>query len=213
VVVEDDFEFGIYDVDSLETQHSATGRWLQRWCPGIGAVDVDGYFLIPEGGLVDPYQLALDALASVADRSTGDQDKPIRERSPVRPGADLALARPNLVAVLRGDRERRSSLVHREGHTGGDDLESRRRWQRHLPWTRARRGVRAPGDASDCTYTYRTSSAGQSDGTFTLQATVTLEVTWTSNVTGGGTLPAISRSSTLAVEVGEIQAIGTRGGR
>ena len=65
-MIEDDFEFGIYDVDSLETQHSATGRWLQRWCPGIGAVDVDGYFLIPEGGLVDPYQLALDALASVA---------------------------------------------------------------------------------------------------------------------------------------------------
>ena len=42
---------------------------------------------------------------------------------------------------------------------------------------------------------------------------MTLEVTWTSNVTGGGTQPAISRTSTLAVDVGEIQAIGTRGGR
>ena len=65
VVIEDDFEFAIYDVDSLETQHSATGRWLERWCPGIGAVDVNGFFVVPEGGLVDPYQLALDALASV----------------------------------------------------------------------------------------------------------------------------------------------------
>ena len=65
VVIEDDFEFAIYDVDSLQTQHSATGRWLERWCPGVGAVDVNGFFVVPEGGLVDPYQLALDALASV----------------------------------------------------------------------------------------------------------------------------------------------------
>ena len=67
--------------------------------------------------------------------------------------------------------------------------------------------------ASSCTHTYRSSSATRPGGTFNLEATVTLEVSWTSNAAGGGALPAITRSSTLDVEVGEIQAIGTRGGR
>ena len=49
-------------------------------------------------------------------------------------------------------------------------------------------------------------------GTFDLSATVRLEVTWTSNAPFGGTLPAIARTSSIDVEVGEIQAIGTRGG-
>ena len=75
------------------------------------------------------------------------------------------------------------------------------------PW---RRGLSE--DASSCTHTYRSSSASRPGGTFSLEATVTLEVSWTSNAAAGGTLPAITRSSTLAVEVGEIQAIGTRGG-
>jgi hypothetical protein len=70
-----------------------------------------------------------------------------------------------------------------------------------------------PEDASDCTYTYRTSSAGSPDGAFRLEATVTLDVSWFSNAPGGGTLPAITRTSMLEVEVGEIQAIGTRAGR
>jgi hypothetical protein len=65
VSVEDDFTFGVYDVDTLETQHSATGRWLYYWCDGSGTTEVGGNFLIPEGGLVDPRPLALDALDSV----------------------------------------------------------------------------------------------------------------------------------------------------
>ncbi len=66
-------------------------------------------------------------------------------------------------------------------------------------------------DASNCTHTYRRSSASADGGTFDLSATVRLEITWTSNAPFGGTLPAITRTSTLDVEVGEIQAIGTRG--
>ena len=45
-------------------RRSATGRWLGRWCDGDGGLF--GYFLRPEGGLVDPHQLALDTLASVS---------------------------------------------------------------------------------------------------------------------------------------------------
>jgi hypothetical protein len=37
-----------------------------------------------------------------------------------------------------------------------------------------------------------------------------MEVTWSSNTGQGGTLPAISRSSTQPVTVSEIQAVGTR---
>ena len=43
------------------------------------------------------------------------------------------------------------------------------------------------------------------------QTTVTLEVSWTSNIGSGSTLEPISRTASQAVEVGEIQAIGTGG--
>jgi hypothetical protein len=70
----------------------------------------------------------------------------------------------------------------------------------------------AAEDATDCSHVYRTSSAASSGGTFQITATVRLEVSWTSNAPFGGTLPAIDESSSLDVAVGEIQAIGTRGG-
>jgi hypothetical protein len=213
VVIEDDFEFGIYDVDSLETQHSATGRWLQRWCPGIGAVDVDGYFLIPEGGLVDPYQLALDALASVgiappAIRTSPSENGRLYVQVPTWLWLDRTWWQSYEATANAG---RVWSTVKATPVATTWNLGDGGRVSCRGPGTAWRAGL--PEDASDCTHTYRTSSAGQSDGTFTLQATVTLEVTWTSNVTGGGTLPAISRTSTLEVDVGEIQAIGTGGGR
>ncbi|HTN99557.1 MAG TPA: hypothetical protein VL068_02680, partial [Microthrixaceae bacterium] len=65
VVVEDDFKFNVYDVDSAQPQHSATGRWLEYVCPGVGAVEVNGFYAVPEGGVVDPRELAVGALASV----------------------------------------------------------------------------------------------------------------------------------------------------
>jgi hypothetical protein len=213
VVIEDDFEFGIYDVDSLETQHSATGRWLERWCPGIGAVDVNGYFLIPEGGLVDPYQLALDALASVgiappAIRTSPSENGRLYVQVPTWLWLDRSWwqsyeATANAGRVWSTVKATPVATTWQLGDGGSVSCRG--------PGTAWRAGL--PEDSSDCTHTYRTSSAGEPDGRFMLQATVTLEVTWTSNATGGGTLPAISRASTLEVDVGEIQAIGTGGGR
>jgi hypothetical protein len=68
VLVDDDFLFGIYEtavngVDFVRL-HSQTGRWLQYVCPPRGAIEIGGRVLIPEGGLVDPQQIAVDALAS-----------------------------------------------------------------------------------------------------------------------------------------------------
>ena len=44
VMVEDDFEFAVYGSETGTPQHSATGRWLEYRCPGLGAVEVNGLF-------------------------------------------------------------------------------------------------------------------------------------------------------------------------
>ncbi|HEY9563256.1 MAG TPA: hypothetical protein VIR30_05740 [Nocardioides sp.] len=212
MVIEDDFAFHVYDVDTLQSQHSATGRWLEYWCDGHGAASVDGYFLIPEGGMVDPRALAQDALASAQIAS------PTIRTSPSENGR-LYVHVPTWL-WLEGD------WWH--GYTA--TATAGRVWSTvtaqpvSVSWTLGdgnRVVCAGPGKAwtpaadeagSDCTHTYRTSSAGSDGGTFEMSATVRLEVTWTSNAPFGGTLPAIERTSTIDVEVGEIQAIGTRGG-
>ncbi len=210
VVIEDDFQFAVYEVDYTR-QYSATGRWLERWCTGIGAVDVGGYFLIPEGGLVDPYQLALDALASVqiappAIRTSPSENGRLYVQVPTWLWLDSTWWQTYEATANTG---RVWSTVRARPVATTWELGDGRSVSCRGPGTPWRRGLSE--DASSCTHTYRSSSASRPGGTFSLEATVTLEVSWTSNVTGGGTLPAITRSSTLAVEVGEIQAIGTRG--
>lgn len=212
VIIEDDFVQGMYSVDTLETQHSATGRWLQYWCDGYGVTDVNGFYATPEGGLVDPEALAQEALASAAIappaiRTSPSEHGKLFVQVPTWLWLDRAwwhsytatastgrvwstvTARPVSVSWKLGD----GTTVSCTG--AGTE------------WTAG-----APEDGSDCRHTYRRSSAESRGGTFAMVATVRLEVTWTSNAPFGGTLPAISRTSSLDVEVGEIQAIGTRGG-
>lgn len=212
VLVDDDFEFGIYEVD-LTRLHSKTGRWLQYVCPPQGAIAVDGRFLIPEGGLVDPEQLAVDALASVSiQRPTMRTSPSANGRLYVQVPTWLWLERAwwqPYEATARAGRV--WSTVRATPVATTWNLGDGRSVTCRGPGTEWRPGL--PEDASSCTYTYRNSSAGSSGGRFKLDATVTFEVAWSSNVSGGGTLPAITRTSSLDVEVGEIQAIGTRGGR
>lgn len=121
VLVGDDFEFGIYEVD-LTRLHSKTGRWLQYVCPPQGAIAVDGRFLIPEGGLVDPEQLAVDALASVSIQP------PTMRTSPSANGR-LYVQVPTWLWLERAwwqpyeATARRSRVVHGASHTGRDDVE------------------------------------------------------------------------------------------
>ncbi len=78
-----------------------------------------------------------------------------------------------------------------------------------------------PPDAqsTDCSYTYRTSSAGQpssdgdpNDDAFTVTATITWTVSWTSTgSTGGGVLPPLQTSSTIPIRVEQVESIGTAG--
>lgn len=66
---------------------------------------------------------------------------------------------------------------------------------------------------SNCTYVYRLGSAGQPDHSFKVTATVTWHATWqASGVAGGGDLGTITRSSSIGLPVGEVQALNTSAG-
>jgi hypothetical protein len=73
----------------------------------------------------------------------------------------------------------------------------------------------APEDQqSECTYTYRRSSAGHPGGAFTMRVTTTWGVTWTvSGAPGGGSLGTAQRTTTSAVRVAEIQAVNEQATR
>ena len=210
VAIEDDFYFELYS-DTGTAQHSATGRWLEKVCEGLGIVEVNGSNLIPEGGLVDLAALAQSALSSVAISGPGVRTSPdVANRLVVRVPTWLWLDAAwwhDYTAIASAGRvtttvtARPASATWSLGDGGAITCSG--------PGVAWRVGL--PEDATSCSHTYTTSSAGQPGGTFGLTATVRLEVTWTSNIGAGGTLPAITRSSARAVEVGEIQAVGTGG--
>jgi hypothetical protein len=62
--------------------------------------------------------------------------------------------------------------------------------------------------STDCSYTYRQSSARAAGETFAVTATVVWEVSWTvTGATGGGSLGTAPRSQTVRLPVKEIQAV------
>lgn len=209
VIIEDDFEAAIYSLDTLEMQHSATGRWLQYWCEGIGAVDVNGYYIIPEGGLVDPAALAQEALESVEIappeiRTSPSEDGQLYVQLPTWLWIDAGWWHSYTATARTGRvwstvKARPVSVSWTTGDGGAVPCHGP-----GTPWSPSASEV-----DSDCTHTYRHPSAA--DGSYSLSAAVTFEVAWTSNIAEGGTLETISRTSTVDVEVGEIQAIGTGG--
>jgi hypothetical protein len=69
---------------------------------------------------------------------------------------------------------------------------------------------------TSCSYTYQRSSYGEpsgdgdpNDGAFPVTATVTWRVTWTAvGAPGGGSLPSLHTSSTVAVRVEQVESVG-----
>lgn len=62
--------------------------------------------------------------------------------------------------------------------------------------------------SSDCSYTYRKSSARAEGGAYTVTATVVWEVSWTvTGAAGGGSLGTAPRSQSIRLPVKEIQAV------
>ena len=209
VVIEDDFVFSVYDSEGGVPQHSATGRWLRKVCDGA-PVAVGGLFLIPEGGIVDPEALAQEAVASIGIAAPSIRTSPeAADRLYVRVPTWLwvdggwwhsyqATASAGRVTATVTAQPVATTWVTGDGDSivcAGPGVP----WQPHLDES-----------DTDCAHTYTVSSAGAPEGTFNLQASVRLEITWTSNISAGGTLPAITRTSSRTVDVGEIQAIGTR---
>lgn len=213
VVVGDDLIMVVLSEVGSGREHSRTGRWLQYVCPGYGPVEVNGRFLVPEGGLVDPRQVALDALASVSIPSPAINTSPsaagrlfVQVPTWLWLGGDWWRPYTATASAGRVTATVRAVPVATTWSTGdGGSVSCRGPGQAWAP------GV--DESASDCSHTYRRSSAAAAAGRFTLSSTVTFEITWTSNVGAGGTLPAITRTSNVSVDVGEIQAIGTKGGR
>jgi len=210
VVIADDFRHHVYAIDGT-VQYSESGRWLQKVCPGLGPVEVGGRFVVPEGGLVDVQALSQQARASIGIsgpviRTSPEANGRLYVRVPTwlwiddawwhTYSATASAGRVNATAVATPVS---TSWAFGDGgliSCSGPGIE----WRAGLP-----------GGATDCSHTFTTSSAGRPGGTFSLSATVTLDVTWTSNIGSGGSLSSVRRSSSEAVEVGEIQAIGTGG--
>lgn len=69
--------------------------------------------------------------------------------------------------------------------------------------------VRLPAaeQRSNCTYTYARSSAGMPDSAYQVTVTVTWGGSWSGSGGAGGTLPALSRSTTFPVRIAEGQAL------
>jgi hypothetical protein len=66
----------------------------------------------------------------------------------------------------------------------------------------------AAGQSTDCSYTYRVSSAGRPGDAYPVTVTVEWQLSWTvTGAPGGGALPALTTSTSTAVPVGEVQAL------
>lgn len=209
VAVEDDFAFAVYDAETGDRLYSETGRWLTRSClmdTPTGPVEV--FDNLPEGELVDPEALALEALESVTipDPTIG--------MSP--PAGSLVVQVPTWL-WLSGDWWRAYEATATAGRVSAtvtaEPVETSWSMGDGSTVTCSGPGVAwtpgAPEDATDCSHTYTSTSADAPGGTFGLTVTVSLEVGWSSNSGAGGTFDSISRTAGQAVRVGEIQAVET----
>lgn len=209
VVNNDDSRVAMYDPDGTRVR-SDTGRWLERICDGE-LVAVKGSYQVPERArTVDPAALAQEARQSVAIPQPPISTSPRADRKLytrvltwlwVDPGwwrtyeATADAGGVSTTVVAKPVRSVWSTGDGGQAICGGPGVE----WR--------------PGMAdnqTNCSYTYKNSSAGQRGASYTMTVTVEFEVSWTSSIGGGGTLARINRSASRAVEVGEIQAIETQ---
>jgi len=66
--------------------------------------------------------------------------------------------------------------------------------------------------STECSFTFRHSSAAEPGAAYEGHLTVIYEVSWTSNVGAGGSLGSVPRTSVVPVRVGEQQALNESGG-
>ena len=78
------------------------------------------------------------------------------------------------------------------------------------PGARYNPSIREENQSTDCSYTYRHSSAGQPDEKYEASATLRHSVSWTASNGESGSLGAGSRSTAFRVRVAERQALVTK---
>ncbi len=209
VISADDSAVAIFDTDGTRLR-SETGRWLQKICDGQ-QVPVNGAFAVPESNrpALDPAVLAQQARESVTIPAPAISTSPDAERqlyTQVRTWlwVDQAWWRSysttaNAGGVSTTVSARPVRAVWSMGDGGTTICEG--------PGMAWRPGM--ADDATNCSYTYKNSSAGQRGGTYTMTVTVEFGVSWSSSIGPGGSLAPITRSVSAPVRVGEIQAIET----
>jgi hypothetical protein len=203
-IIEDDFAMAVYELDGTR-QYSATGRWLQQVCNGA-PVDV-----VPEGGAVDPAALAAQARESVPIAAPGintspDSSRRLYTQVPTWLWLDETWWQPYTATATAGRVSATVTATPSQARWSMGDGEVVPCAGPGTPW---REGMAE--DATDCSYTYRHSSAGRPNDSYTLTVTVEFTVTWSSSVPGaGGSLAPVERSQSIEVQVGEIQAVETR---
>lgn len=202
VTVEDDFKFAVWETEGVR-QHSQTGRWISTFCEN-GVVNQT----LPEGGLVDPVALAEQAMQSV------EVPDPAIGTSP--PSGSLYVQVPTWLWVDAG-----WWAPYEATATAGRVSSTVTAQPVSATWVTgdgATVTCAGPGQAwspgadeavTDCSHTYTQASAGVAAGSYTLGVTVQFEVGWSSNTGQSGTLQAITRTASQAVQVGEVQAVET----
>lgn len=189
---------------------SSTGRWLIETCawsdnPGVN-VSLRTY---PEGQAVDPLDLMRQATGRL------DPPDPTIFTAPPR-SSDLLVQTPTWLWI-----EPSYWRPYTETASTGRVSATATATPVRVTWDMGNGEsivCTDPGTAwsagldssrSTCNYTYKHSSAAQPGHSFDLSATVTFEVIWTSVNAGGagGSLRPLTRTATVPVTVGEVQAL------
>jgi hypothetical protein len=80
------------------------------------------------------------------------------------------------------------------------------------PGTPYDESARPEDQSTQCSFTFRHSSAGEPEATYEGHLTVLYEISWTSNIGLSGSLGTVPRTSVVPVRVGEQQALNESGG-
>lgn len=180
------------------------GQWMRKICPdGTGTV-----VWVPQAPQVDPLALAQQALdqSNVPLPGVGMNPGPPHDAVVNMPtwlwvenfGAVDASASAGAVTVT----VTATPVAVRWSMGNGDIVTCQG------PGTRYDSTQPADAQQTDCSYTYRRSSASAPSGTFVVQTSVTWDVTWTATgIVAGGSLGPLTRTTSTPVRVSEIQTV------
>ncbi len=198
----------VYEPDGTEVVQSSPGRWYTVACDGEPPPGGDSYVFI---STVDPAVLAEQAKRALALTAPDVRTSPSADGdqlvgvptwlwvgdawAPLTATASL----PGVSVTVTATPE---SVVWDMGN--GDRLVCRGAGTAYDP-------DRPDGDQStDCAYTYDRASGHQPGQRYPVTATTTWQVSWSaSGAAGGGSLGALSRSTTFGLRVAEAQALNT----